>query len=85
MSANEHVELEVSMKRNYHPYLASTYINGYVKEQSLKNMTSDEVFFWFNKVNKEFGKRPMKHNGREKVTKGGKVSVQGQWHETMWN
>ena len=84
MQKNEHLELEVSLKRNYHPYLASTYINGYVKEQSLRNMSSDEVLFWFNKVNKEFGKRPMKHNGRERLTRG-KMSVQGQWHDTMWN
>ena len=84
MQKNEHLELEVSLRRNYHPYLASTFINGYVKEQSLKNMTADEIIFWFNKVNKEFGRRPIKHNGKELLTKG-KVSVQGQWHETMWN
>ena len=47
MNKNEHVELEVSLKRNYHPYLSSTYINGYVKEQSLKNMNADEVLLWF--------------------------------------
>lgn len=29
---NPHLKLEVYMKRNYHPYMASTYINGYVKE-----------------------------------------------------
>ena len=84
MQKNEHLELELSLKRNFHPYLASTYINGYVKEQSLRNMSSDEVLFWFNKVNKEFGKRPMKHNGKEMLTQG-KQSVQGKWHETMWN
>ena len=68
MTTNEHLELEVSLKRNYHPYISSTFINGYVKEQSLKNMTAEEVLFWFNKVNKEFGERPMHHNGRENLT-----------------
>ena len=84
MQNNEQLELEVSMKRNYHPYMSSTYINGYVKEQSLKNMTSDEVMFWFNKVSKEFGRRPVKHNGRENLTVNRK-SIQGQWHDTIWN
>ena len=64
--------------------MSSTYINGYVKDQPLRNMTSDEVLFWFNKVGREFGKRPMKHNGKEMLTRG-KKSIQGQWHETMWN
>ena len=55
MQKNEHLELEVSMRRNSHPYMSSTFINGYVKEQSLKNMSEDEVMGWFNKVNREFG------------------------------
>ena len=84
MQKNEHVELEVSMKRNHHPYLASTFINGYIKEQSLRNMTAEEILDWFNKVNSEFGKRPMKHRGKERLN-AGKQSVQGLWHETMWN
>ena len=85
MDKNEHLELDVSMKRNFHPYLSSTYINGYVKDQSLKNMNVDEVLFWFSKVNKEFGKRPMKHNGKDRLNVTGKESIQGQWNETMWN
>ena len=68
MTTNEHLELKVSLKRNFHPYMSSTFINGYVKEQSLKNMTAEEVLDWFSKVNKEFGKRPMHHNGRENLT-----------------
>ena len=83
MTKNEHVDLEVSMKRNFHPYMCSTYVNGYVKEQSLRNLTAEDVLFWFSKVNKEFGKRPMKHNGKENLTVA-KQSIQGQWHNTMW-
>ena len=44
MEKNEHLDLAVNMRRNYHPYMSSTFINGYVKEQSLKNMTADEIF-----------------------------------------
>ena len=32
MTKNEHLELEVSLRRNQHPYMSSTYINGYVKD-----------------------------------------------------
>jgi len=32
MNANEHLRLEVYMRRNHHPYISSTYINGYVKD-----------------------------------------------------
>ena len=64
--------------------MSSTYINGYVKDQTLRNKTSEEVLTWFKKVNKEFGRRPMKHNGIENLTQS-KESIQGKWHETMWN
>ena len=72
------------MKRNFHPYMSSTYINGYVKDQPLRNYTSEEIIDWFKKVNKEFGRRPIKHNGRENLTEA-RDSIQGKWHETMWN
>ena len=68
MSANEHLKLEVTVKRNFHPYMSSTYVNGYVKDQPLRNKTSEEVLTWFEKVNREFGRRPMKHNGTENLT-----------------
>ena len=84
MAANEHLKLEVTMKRNSHPYMSSTYINGYVKDQPLRNKTSAEVLLWFHKVNKEFGKRSAKHNGDENLTDS-RESIQGKWHETMWN
>lgn len=68
MQKNEHLSLEVNMRRNHHPYISSTYINGYVKEQSLKNMEMDEVVHWFTKVNAEFGRRPLKHSDDKVVT-----------------
>ena len=32
VSKNEHLQLEVYLKRGNHPYMSSTYINGYVKD-----------------------------------------------------
>ena len=40
---------------------------------------------WFEKVNNEFGKRPMKHNGMEVLTRTQNQSIQGQWNDSMWN
>lgn len=68
MAENPHLRLEVNLKRNNHPYMSSTFINGYVKDQSLKNLDADEIMGWFTRVNKEFGRRPMKHNGKENLT-----------------
>ena len=62
------------MKRNHHPYLESVYLNGYVKEQSLRNMGPDDVVEWLEKVNKEFGRRPVSHRGRKNLTEE-KVSI----------
>jgi large subunit ribosomal protein L43 len=68
MKENPHLQLEISMRRNFHPYISSTYINGYVKDQSLKNMKEDEILEWLNKVNSEFGRRPLKHNSVKVVS-----------------
>jgi len=32
INQNEHIKLEIFMRRNHHPYVSSTYINGYIKD-----------------------------------------------------
>ena len=32
MEENHNVRLEILMRRNHHPYMSSTFINGYVKD-----------------------------------------------------
>jgi large subunit ribosomal protein L43 len=68
VAENPHLQIEISMRRNFHPYISSTYINGYVKDQSLKNMKEDEILEWLTKVNSEFGRRPLKHNSVKVVS-----------------
>jgi large subunit ribosomal protein L43 len=46
LKENPHMNLELYMKRNYHPYMSSTYINGYVKDQSLMNMSQEDIVEW---------------------------------------
>ena len=38
---NPQVKLQIFMKRGAHPFMSSTYINGYVKDQPLRNMGED--------------------------------------------
>lgn len=40
---NDHLQLEIIMRRGHHPYMSSTYLNGYVKDQPLLNMENEEV------------------------------------------
>jgi len=37
VNKNNHLNLEIYLKRGNHPYMSSTYINGYVKDQPLRN------------------------------------------------
>ena len=84
MEKNEHLGLEITMRRNYHPYISSTYINGYVKDQSLRNLDKNEVVSWFEKVNSEFGRKALKHAGDKNLTRE-RESIQGKWTNTLWN
>ena len=38
LDKNPNISLDIYMKRNHHPYMSSTYINGYVKDQPLRSM-----------------------------------------------
>lgn len=41
LNKNEHINLEIYMRRNHHPYMSSTYINGYVKDQPLRSFEEE--------------------------------------------
>ncbi len=43
LNKNEHLELEVSLKRGSHPYISATYINGYIKDNALRKKEWNEV------------------------------------------
>ena len=62
VNANEHLKVEVYMRRGQHPYMSSTFINGYVKDTPLRNTDEDQAFHHIKAVNNEFGRRPLKHN-----------------------
>ena len=63
------LDLHIAMRRGRHPYISSTYINGYVKDQSLRNYTQDEVLEEFDKMYSGMGRKSLKHATYE-VSKG---------------
>lgn len=70
------------MRRNHHPYMSSTYINGYVKDQPLRSMQDLEILDEFQKFNSTFGRTSLKHNSI-KVSSFSK-SIQGGWQANLW-
>lgn len=82
VNKNEHVKLEIYLKRGHHPYMSSTYINGYVKDQPLRNMENTEIFEQFIKFNNAIGRKALEHNSIKVM--GAKKSIQGEWKDNMW-
>ena len=51
VNKNEHLDIKCYMKRNHHPYISATYINGYVKDTPLRNLPEEEVLGYLKKAN----------------------------------
>lgn len=62
MENYEHVAMEIYLRRGHHPYMSSTYINGYVKDQPLRNMEQGQVSDEFIKFNNALGRAALAHN-----------------------
>ena len=81
------------MKRNGHPYLSATYINGYVKDTPLRKMNENEVMGYITKANEQFGRSALNHNGNKVVSNGTSEienkkevsSIQGKWTSSLWS
>lgn len=63
--------------------MSSTYINGYVKDQPLRNMEMDQIYREFIKFNQAMGRKALNHNSIKVI--GSKKSIQGMWHENLWS
>ena len=79
MEKNPHVKLELFLRRGQHPYLASTYINGFVKDTPLRKLTAEEVLVHITRVNSEFGRRAATLEHADKKVFGSKRSSQGEF------
>ena len=62
VNQNEHVDFEIYMRRGRHPYVSSTYINGYVRDLPLENKSHEEAINHLNQVNNDWGRKALKHS-----------------------
>ena len=77
VKANPNVKVEIYMRRNHHPYMSTTFINGYVKDIPLRNNTHEESLGYIQSVYTEFGRKALRHNQARVITT--KKSIQGGW------
>ena len=84
INENEHLSVEVYLRRGKHPYMSSTFINGFVKDVPLLNKDYGETFTHIKQVNSEFGRRALRHNHDPVISST--TSIQGIWeNDDKWN
>jgi len=83
MEKNPQIEFKFFNKRGAHPYITATYINGFMKDQSLRNCDLQGVLNEFFRVRNSFGRKHITHNGKKVY--GVTPSVQGGWRHNLWN
>jgi hypothetical protein len=47
---NPQIEFRFMRRRGNHPFITSTYINGYIKDLALRNMNPEEILHEFERV-----------------------------------
>jgi len=50
LAKNPQIDVKFMTKRGHHPYLNATYINGFVKDQPLRNYEVEEILKEFMRV-----------------------------------
>ncbi|KAL4476446.1 hypothetical protein ABPG74_010179 [Tetrahymena malaccensis] len=83
MVKNPQIQFEFIMRRNKHPFLSAQYINGFVKDVSLKNYGGEEILDEFNRVRQSFGRKSLPFAGKKLYTS--KPSIQGKWTPLTWS
>ena len=71
------MNLEVYLRRGRHPYISSTFINGFVKDVPLRNFSEDECMHYISSTNNEFGRHSINHSSKKVYTNA--PSIQGKW------
>lgn len=83
LKENPQIDFKVIMRRGFHPFAHSVYINGFIKDVPLRNYSEAEVLEKFQKVRDSFGRKALTKTGEGVY--GVKKSVQGPWRANMWN
>ena len=63
------------MKRNQHPYVSASYVNGYVKDIPLRGINEEEVLDYMTKATQQFGRAPLDHNDQKVQPNGTSVTT----------
>lgn len=80
---NKQIEFEFVCKRNHHPYMRGSYINGYNKDLPLRNYSNEQVLNSFNALRNQLGRKAFKVSGSRIFNT--KKSIQGAWEPNLFN
>ena len=83
IQTNPQIELQFICKRNHHPHIASSYINGYKKDVPLRNLAQEEVIDSLYGLRNQLGRKAFKVNGTRVMNS--KQSIQGKWESNMFH
>jgi len=83
LEKNPQINFEFYMKRGFHPYISSSYINGYVKDQSLRGLQPEEILKELLRYRNSSGRKHIEHSGKKVY--GSIKSIQGGWKPNMWS
>ena len=83
MQGNKHIDFNFIIKRNHHPFITGSYINGYLKDMPLRSLKEEEVMTTFNRLRNQLGRQSYTASGT-RVYHPVK-SVQGKWMPNMFN
>eukprot|EP01015_Nassula_variabilis_P018496 TRINITY_DN3019_c0_g1_i5.p1 TRINITY_DN3019_c0_g1~~TRINITY_DN3019_c0_g1_i5.p1 ORF type:complete len:174 (+),score=4.37 TRINITY_DN3019_c0_g1_i5:113-634(+) len=83
LANNPQIQFNFYLKRGSHPGISATYVNGFIKDLSLRNKSHEDVLDDMLRVRNSFGRSALSHSG-DKVY-GSNKSIQGGWKSNMWN
>ena len=51
INQNPHIEMDVTLRRNTHPYVSAVFINGFTKDVPLRKVPKDDIMYEIERLN----------------------------------
>jgi len=83
MKQNPQIDFNFILKRNHHPFVTGSYINGYLKDIPLRSVEPTEVIETLWRLRNQLGRRSFSASGTRVYHPV--QSVQGKWMPNMFN
>jgi large subunit ribosomal protein L43 len=83
ISNNPQLKIDFICKRNNHPYISGSYINGYNKSVPLRSMSPEDVLDKLTGLRDQLGRTSFKASGTRVF--GAVKSLQGKWQSNIFN